>query len=81
MAISVNAMRTIDHWAGVPLCALASPIVALFDLIAKPFRKPGLGARSQTQSGSTPNHAPTHVTNTAFSRFGPTQFLNRVVLQ
>jgi hypothetical protein len=31
MAISVNAMRTIDHWVGVPLCAIASPIVALLD--------------------------------------------------
>jgi ADP-heptose:LPS heptosyltransferase len=41
MAISVNAMRTIDHWVGVPLCALASPVVALLDLIAKPFRKSG----------------------------------------
>jgi ADP-heptose:LPS heptosyltransferase len=40
MAISVNAMRTIDHWVGVPLCALASPIVALFDLLLKPFSKP-----------------------------------------
>lgn len=41
MAISVNAMRTIDHWVGVPLCALASPIVALLDLLAKPFARPG----------------------------------------
>jgi ADP-heptose:LPS heptosyltransferase len=41
MAISVNAMRTIDHWVGVPLCALASPMVALFDLLAKPFTKVG----------------------------------------
>ena len=40
MAISVNAMRTIDHWVGVPLCALASPIVALLDFLSKPFAKP-----------------------------------------
>ncbi len=41
MAISVNAMRTIDHWVGVPLCALTSPFVALLDLLAKPFTKAG----------------------------------------
>lgn len=41
MAISVNAMRNIDHWVGVPLCALASPMVALLDLLSKPFRKTG----------------------------------------
>ena len=39
MAISVNAMRTIDHWVGVPLCAIASPIVALLDLLSKPFAR------------------------------------------
>ncbi len=31
MSISVNTMRAIDHWVGVPLCAVASPIVALID--------------------------------------------------
>jgi len=31
MSISVNTMRAIDHWVGVPLCALLSPIVALLD--------------------------------------------------
>jgi ADP-heptose:LPS heptosyltransferase len=31
MSISVNTMRAIDHWVGVPLCAIASPIVALID--------------------------------------------------
>ena len=31
MSISVNTMRAIDHWAGVPLCAAVSPIVALMD--------------------------------------------------
>ena len=31
MSISVNTMRAIDHWVGVPLCALLSPIVAPLD--------------------------------------------------
>jgi ADP-heptose:LPS heptosyltransferase len=31
MSISVNTMRAIDHWVGVPLCALVSPFVALVD--------------------------------------------------
>ncbi len=31
MSISVNTMRAIDHWVGVPLCAVASPIVGLID--------------------------------------------------
>jgi ADP-heptose:LPS heptosyltransferase len=31
MTISVNTMRAIDHWVGVPLCAIASPLVALMD--------------------------------------------------
>ena len=31
MSISVNKMRAIDHWAGVPLCAIVSPLVALID--------------------------------------------------
>ncbi len=33
MSISVNTMRAIDHWVGVPLCALVSPLVALVDRI------------------------------------------------
>ncbi|MEY3839597.1 MAG: hypothetical protein RIR08_330 [Pseudomonadota bacterium] len=41
MAISVNAMRTIDHWVGVPLCAIASPIVALLDILSRPFTRSG----------------------------------------
>jgi ADP-heptose:LPS heptosyltransferase len=31
MSISVNTMRAIDHWVGVPLCAVVSPVVALVD--------------------------------------------------
>jgi ADP-heptose:LPS heptosyltransferase len=31
MTISVNTMRAIDHWVGVPLCAIVSPLVALLD--------------------------------------------------
>ncbi|QWD78502.1 glycosyltransferase family 9 protein [Polynucleobacter sp. MWH-Svant-W18] len=31
MTISVNTMRAIDHWVGVPLCAIATPLVALMD--------------------------------------------------
>ncbi|HAT39332.1 glycosyltransferase family 9 protein [Polynucleobacter necessarius] len=31
MTISVNTMRAIDHWVGVPLCAVVSPFVALID--------------------------------------------------
>lgn len=37
MSISVNTMRAIDHWVGVPLCAVASPIVALIDGIKNIF--------------------------------------------
>ncbi len=37
MSISVNTMRAIDHWVGVPLCALASPVVALIDSIKNIF--------------------------------------------
>ena len=37
MSISVNTMRAIDHWVGVPLCAVASPIVALLDGIKNLF--------------------------------------------
>lgn len=37
MSISVNTMRAIDHWVGVPLCAVASPVVALMDSIKNLF--------------------------------------------
>jgi ADP-heptose:LPS heptosyltransferase len=37
MTISVNTMRAIDHWVGVPLCAIASPLVALMDGIKAIF--------------------------------------------
>ena len=37
MSISVNTMRAIDHWVGVPLCALASPVVALMDGVKNIF--------------------------------------------
>ena len=33
MSLSVDIMRAIDRWVGVPLCALASPFVALADRI------------------------------------------------
>ena len=39
MSISVNTMRAIDHWVGVPLCAVASPIVALIDGIKNLFSR------------------------------------------
>lgn len=39
MSISVNTMRAIDHWVGVPLCAVASPIVALMDSIKNMFSR------------------------------------------
>ncbi len=39
MAISVNTMRAIDHWVGVPLCAIASPVVALIDSIKNIFSR------------------------------------------
>lgn len=37
MSISVNTMRAIDHWVGVPLCAIASPVVALMDGVKNIF--------------------------------------------
>jgi len=37
MSISVNTMRAIDHWVGVPLCAIASPLVALMDGVKNAF--------------------------------------------
>jgi ADP-heptose:LPS heptosyltransferase len=39
MTISVNTMRAIDHWVGVPLCAIASPVVALIDTIKNIFNR------------------------------------------
>lgn len=40
MSLSVDTMRAIDHWVGVPLCALASPFVALADRLRRAFRGP-----------------------------------------
>jgi ADP-heptose:LPS heptosyltransferase len=37
MTISVNTMRAIDHWVGVPLCAIVSPLVALIDSVKNIF--------------------------------------------
>ncbi|OHC09567.1 MAG: glycosyl transferase [Polynucleobacter sp. GWA2_45_21] len=37
--MSVNTMRAIDHWVGVPLCAVASPVVALIDGIKNIFSR------------------------------------------
>ena len=37
MTISVNTMRAIDHWVGVPLCAIVSPFVAAVDGIKNIF--------------------------------------------
>jgi ADP-heptose:LPS heptosyltransferase len=39
MSISVNTMRAIDHWVGVPLCAVVSPIVALIDGVKNIFSR------------------------------------------
>jgi len=39
MTISVNTMRAIDHWVGVPLCAIASPLVALIDGVKNIFSR------------------------------------------
>ncbi|MBU3620753.1 glycosyltransferase family 9 protein [Polynucleobacter sp. CS-Odin-A6] len=39
MSISVNIMRAIDHWVGVPLCAIASPLVALMDGVKNIFSR------------------------------------------
>ena len=39
MSISVNTMRAIDHWVGVPLCAVATPLVALTDVIKNCFSR------------------------------------------
>ncbi|MBU3594656.1 glycosyltransferase family 9 protein [Polynucleobacter sp. 71A-WALBACH] len=39
MSISVNTMRAIDHWVGVPLCAVASPIVAFIDSVKNAFSR------------------------------------------
>ena len=39
MSISVNTMRAIDHWVGVPLCAIASPVVAVIDGVKNIFSR------------------------------------------
>ena len=39
MTISVNTMRAIDHWVGVPLCAIVSPVVALIDGVKNIFNR------------------------------------------
>ncbi len=39
MSISVNTMRAIDHWVGVPLCAVASPLVAVLDGVKNIFSR------------------------------------------
>ena len=39
MAISVNTMRAIDHWVGVPLCAIVSPLIALTDVVKNTFSR------------------------------------------
>ena len=39
MTISVNTMRAIDHWVGVPLCAIASPFVVLIDGVKRIFSR------------------------------------------
>jgi ADP-heptose:LPS heptosyltransferase len=39
MTISVNTMRAIDHLVGVPLCAIASPLVALMDAVKNIFSR------------------------------------------
>ncbi len=40
MSISVNTMRAIDHWVGVPLCAVVSPLVAFIDGVKNIFSRP-----------------------------------------
>ncbi|QWE09161.1 glycosyltransferase family 9 protein [Polynucleobacter ibericus] len=39
MTISVNTMRAIDHWVGVPLCAIVSPFIALIDAVKNLFSR------------------------------------------
>ena len=39
MTISVNTMRAIDHWVGVPLCAIVSPVIALIDSVKNIFNR------------------------------------------
>jgi len=39
MTISVNTMRAIDHWVGVPLCAIVSPVIALIDGVKNIFNR------------------------------------------
>lgn len=40
MSLSVDTMRTIDHRVGVPLCALFTPFVLLFDWLTRLFTGP-----------------------------------------
>ena len=39
MSISVNTMRAIDHWVGVPLCAVVSPVVVIVDGMKNIFNR------------------------------------------
>lgn len=39
MTINVNTMRAIDHWVGVPLCAIVSPVIALIDGVKNIFTR------------------------------------------
>ena len=39
MTISVNTMRAIDHWVGVPLCAIVSPFIVLIDSVKNIFNR------------------------------------------
>ncbi len=39
MTISVNTMRAIDHWVGVPLCAIVSPVIAFIDSVQNIFNR------------------------------------------
>ena len=40
MTIRVDTMRRIDHLAGVPLCAILTPLVYLYDFMGRLFKKP-----------------------------------------
>jgi ADP-heptose:LPS heptosyltransferase len=39
MTISVNTMRAIDHWVGVPLCAIISPLIVAIDGVKNIFSR------------------------------------------
>lgn len=46
MTISVDTMRRIDHWAGVPLCGLITPFIKAIDWVKNTFTgKPKLPRR------------------------------------